>query len=585
MIFFEKLRTFDVVRLACTQETAFHGGQSLGARFAQRLLAPLGRNIRAEKIDFGHVGAATGIRSNAYRAAEAELEWLPGRAWAESLSPVLGLDFWLTARKFFFDEFYLRFEFLEFALRYAEEYPEEAHSLRVVGGLPTKYRELLTCRFKMRRSAGSSPIGLLSLALLPLFVEFFWWRKGTRGVLRLDGRIVCQVDCAKTLEMFSSLFASLPRERIVFVAEQRNAAAFEPGTVHVLCLRDDEAGYLRRVAWPYLWRSLKHLREIGCHGNALFRLFYVLMQGRAETIGGTGNLYCTYEHLITPKWIRNAYLKAGGNQSVFVPMNTYITPLYFHSEIFLNYDVMCAAGRHIEALYRQKHALTDVYLPTGSYDSHRGIVEQRGKAARLGRLREFQGDRMLVTIVSPGICDPTYGHELKLMALARTLSQLPGVCVLVRLKPVPPQPKYANFYEEQTAGCQNLLLTAGEYELFDFLELDCLFVTSISNAAYDLAQAGAQVMFIDYLKDPELIPCWSEVPGVLLNEYEALAKVTDWLHDRNEARHRWAELMARFSAYIGYRHADFESYRSDLLAQLRPYAPRLLGCEPVADAA
>lgn len=573
MRFVEKLSAVDVVRAAVGRAPVFYGWMSLGARLAKRLLAHCGREVPVAKIDFGHVGVATGIRGNAYRAAEAALDRLPGREWAEALMPAIGIDLWLIVRKFFFDEYYLKFEFIEFARRYAQEHPGERHSLRIDPERMDGTGEWLAVDMQVSYARNTTALGLLTALALPLFVEFFYRRKGSRSELRVNDSVVAEVDGSKTLAMFSNLFGGLPADRLVFVCEPRNAGALTAAQVHSLRLGPTGARYLRRVVWTYLRQSLRHAHEIHSYGTRLFRLFYLLMQGRAETIEGSGNLYCTYEHLVTYKAIRNAYLAAGGNRSLFVPLNAHVTPQYFHSEILVNYDVMCAAGPHTETLYRKKRALTRNFPATGSYDSQSLVLDEHSRQERVARLRAFADGRTVLTIVSPGICDPTYGHEQKLMALARTVSTWPGICVLIRLKPVPPEEKYANFYNEQTAGCPNILLTGGEYGLFDFLEASDLVVTSISNAAFDLAQAGAQVMFVDYLQDPDLMLCWSAVPEVLLHPQEAETAIADWVADRNGMRGRWAALMRAFAAQIGYAQTDYPAYLRNFGERINEWLP------------
>jgi hypothetical protein len=192
---------------------------------------------------------------------------------------------------------------------------------------------------------------------------------------------------------------------------------------------------------------------------------------------------------------------------------------------------------------------------------------------RVAALAAFKGDSLAVVILSPGICDPTYTHELKLMALARELAAMPGVKVMLRLKPVEPSPKYADFYRREVEGRADLLITAGEYDLFDFLAVGDLFLTSISNSAFDLAQAGAQVIFIDYQRDPAMLLPWSAVPGVCLDERTALPIVQCWLRDEPEKRERWREKMRHFAEYIAYRHANFDAYRENFLMQIAPFLP------------
>lgn len=579
MRFIEKFGVLDALHCLVSGEPVRFGVKALSARAVDKLAARLGRRVLAEPLTFGHVTYATGIREGAYRAAEQALDRLPGARWASALGETLDVDLWLVVRKFFFDEYYLKFEFLELALRHAEENPGEPPllfaDLADLADLADDAALLprLAARFRLCQRSNTSPIGLATALLLPLFVEFFHRRKGRPGTLSFTDTIVCEVDGPATFEMFSTLFAGFPADRLAYVCEARNAGALADQQVHALRLDATGLAYLRRAVWRYLGASVAHAGEIASYGSRLFRLFYVLMQGRAETVGGSGNLYCTYEHLVTYKAARNAFLERQGSRTLFVPLNAHVTPQFFHSEILTNYTLMCAAGRHTETLYRKKRGLVQHYLPTGSYASHRRGSPVGDWAARVAALAAFKGDELGVVIVSPGICDPTYTHELKLMALAREVAAMPGVKVMLRLKPVAPEPKYADFYRREVAGRDKLLVTAGEYDLFDFLDVGDVFVTSISNAAFDLAQAGALVMFIDYLRDPAMMLPWSAVPEVRLDERTALPTVQRWLRDEPGERERWRETMRRFCEHIAYRHASLDAYRENFLRQIAPFLP------------
>ena len=569
MIFIEKLCFWDVFQLLWRKQGALYAVKSLGARFAEQFLARFGKAVNATKIDFGNVQSAYGIRRQAYQNAEVEMDKLPGKSWANSIDLLLDINFGLILKKYFFDEIYIKFEFLEMALRFAEEHPAERHVMIVAPEFLDAYSQSLANKFDLSLRKNTSFLGLMTLFLLPVFIEYFWSRKGRSDDLRFDNKIICEVDAEKTFIMFSSLFANFPQDRLVYCVEQRNFGALSHHPeIRELGLRQDGVTYLRHVVWRYIYISIINLPEVARFGSRLFRIFYVLMQGKADTVGGTGNVYLTYEHLITTKAVRNEFLRQSGNKTVFVPMNGHVTPQFFHSEILLNYDVMCSAGPHVEKLYKQKRALTTKYLPTGSYDSHRKIVDSAGKELRLSPLKSFNGDALAVTIISPGICDPTYRHELRLMELARQLAELDHVRVSIRLKPVTPEPKYRHFYEEQRGDSARILLTSGEYELFDFLETTDVFITTISNAAFDLVQAGAQVFFLDYLRDPELMLCWAETDGVLVPEEFALESILGWVNDLPGARAHRSVLMQDFSEKISFQFPSFDDYRANFIRLL-----------------
>ena len=130
--------------------------------------------------------------------------------------------------------------------------------------------------------------------------------------------------------------------------------------------------------------------------------------------------------------------------------------------------------------------------------------------------------------------------------------------------------------------CESILLTAGEYELWDFLEVTDLFITSISNSGFDLSLRGGQVMFVDYMKDPELSIVWSRIKEVVLAEHQAFDSARDWIDDSAEgpSRGQLRDHMRKMIAYLGYRFPDFDSYKNNLLSQLHGELgdhPALLG--------
>ncbi len=573
MVFCETLTAGQLLRLVVLQKSAFYGTPSLAARGVIYLLGKLGIKAHARKLDFGDVQIAPNVRRRAYEAAELYLQRIEIQKWAAELSGIFSVDYELIARKFFFDELYLKYEFLELALRCALENPGDRHVMYADWQFLEPYQRQLEAQFDVR-NIWRLPLASLTIMVLPMFLKYFFARNGVIENPVFHNRIVCEVDGEKTYEMFESLFRSCPARE--FVIERRNAGEFSEARrreLHITVLgltKEDYLG-LRAGVYRYIACCLRHYGDVSRYGARLFRIFYTFILGKAETIRGTDNQFVTYEHLVTSKAVRNELLRAARNRSILVPMNAHATPRYYHSEIFVNYDVMCAAGKHTEDLYRKRRAITKEFLPTGSYDNHRRTTWMHGKAERIARLRAFKGDAVAVTIVSPGICDPTYSHELRLMNLARELSKQDGVKVFIRTKPVPLVSKYAEFYETQTAGHDSILLTAFDHELFDFLDVTDLFVTSISNAACDVALCGAQVMFIDYMKDPELFLYWSVINEVVLTEEESLGAIMAWIRDSGCGRSRETlrKNMDKLISYLGYQFPDFEAYRTNLLQQLK----------------
>ncbi|SFN29901.1 hypothetical protein SAMN05660284_01140 [Formivibrio citricus] len=578
MRFYESLGACHVVRLALAGEQAFFCFKSISARLAEKIVGIFGLSVNARKIDFGDLQHATQIRDRAYRMAEQQIIKLDCAEWTELVGDRLGIDFSLLFRKYIFDWLYVKFEFYEIILQYANENPNVHCAIRLHKEFAAGYISSLKQVCSVTEKKEGKIIGFLSILLLPTFLYRYWKQCGSSEVDFCVGQLVCEVEDYKTAEMFSAIFHGFPN--VCYVVDYSKSAGLPHDVRERMNVRDlklDRPGYeyLRRAAWHYIAICLANIVQVWPHGARLFRVFYMLMRARAEAVAGNGNVFCVYEHQTTEKAARNEFIRQQGGRSVFVPLNAHVTPQFFHSEIFINYDVMCAAGPHTAELYTGKRALTKHFPGTGSFDAHRILADSPERAQRIARLKQFKGDAMLITVISPGICDPTYSHEIRLMQLACKLSCQPGVKVAVRLKPVPPERKYSDFYADITKGYDQLLLTGSEHDLFDFLDMTDLFVTSISNAACDVLLRGAQVMFIDYLKDPDFFLWWRMAGESLLTEECAFDRIMAWVNDGGDGpvRAQLRQDMKKVSSFIGWKYPDFEAYRANLLNQLAQLLP------------
>src|SRR5207244_1635026 len=118
MIYYEKFRLAHLLSLLLIKKRAFYCSKSIAARYIEGLLEKLNIKADARKVDFGDVETASNIRRTAYEEAELYLDRINGKQWAGELSNLLSIDFELIAKKFFFDELYIKYEFIELALRY-----------------------------------------------------------------------------------------------------------------------------------------------------------------------------------------------------------------------------------------------------------------------------------------------------------------------------------------------------------------------------------------------------------------------------------------------------------------------------------
>lgn len=590
MILHEKLGLPQLLRLKMTGARAFYCHKSIMVRLFEKF--GLSANVR--KIDFGDVQVATHIRRNAYVSAEKMVGRTEMGVWTANVSRTLKVNFDLIAKRFLHEELYEKYQFIELALRYVGEHPDEQHAISVERSFLEPYEERLRLHPEVRIRRSSRWMGLPMLFAAPLLVRFLWKKDGIAGSKLFDGQVVCEIDGEEMYAMFSDIFEPISDKH--FVIEKRRAGVFDAERlarlgITVLGLSKDDYDGLRVAAWSYIAHSLRHYADIPFDGASLINLLYSIIMGRSETIGGARNAFITYEHLVLAKLVRNEFLKMGGNKSIFISKNSGVTPRYY-PEIFLNYDIVCATGQQDEETYRLRRATAGAFLRVDSYDRHRRLVVAGGECPRIARLKAFKGGSAAITILLPGICDATYNLEVKVLQLAQSISRHRDVKVFIRTKPVPPIPKYATFYATHTSGNDSLLLTASEYTLADFLGVTDLFVTTTSNSGFDMALSGGQVMFMDYMKDPDFSLAWSTVSEVVVAEEDALGVVLDWLDSppQGPARERLATAMDRLTRFLGNQFPDFAAYQANLLSGLQrelhghpafaalPKAPRPLAC-------
>lgn len=567
IVFCEKLCVRDLVYYGITGKSIFYGSLSSLSRIALPILNTYGLCSTIIKLELGHVRSILGVRRSAFRKAEQCIDALDCKEWSDRLASDFGFDFSLLVQKYFFEKFYISFHFIELALRYVDEKPDNNYVILISSREAKKYYgKMLKSLFVVHyRPVFNFPRLLTSILIIPLVALVFSYLKRTRDNLSFDNKIICEVDGKITLEMFRNLFSNIPPQHLVFVTERRRLVDFDSFEhLYILGITNRGKREIIWAAWLFSFRALCHIRKVYQINSDLIWIYYIYICGRAGTIYGQGNIYCTFEHLVTVKAVRNELLRSSGNLSIFVPMNSYVTNQYFHSEFMLNYDVVLSPGRHFEDLYPNKRAKTQTYLSTGSYASHRMLMRDNGWPDRNAALVDFKKNDILILITSPGICQPTLNIELELMALLRRLSQIHDVKIILRLKPVEPLPIFKDFYHKQLNGIEGIMVTADEYDLFDFVGVADLVVTSISTSGYDLAQCGITTMFIDYFddaRDTEYLPNWLRDEGFPMSPNVALDTIIAWINNLDGSRLVWKKRMKNFVNYFAYRHPSFEEYR------------------------
>jgi hypothetical protein len=575
MIFYEELGLLDLVVSIASRRKAFYLKKTLLARLGEAVFARINnRRIPLSKLEIGHLDCATHLRRGAYEAAGNSLARLNIDTWAQRVSRRLGINFSLLVSKYFFEEIYAKYEFIAFATRYAEEHPDELHLIKLSPQFAGAHQRQLgsNAQISIRQTAESLRF-LMGLIVIPLLLTFHWTKSGTKATLRFQRALVCLIDGDETLEMFEAL---CPRHGdIHYVIEAANAKYLsrQPTSergISVLGLTGERMDFFRKFCVAYILIALKEFKTISPFGFHPFRIFHILLQGASMTPHGEGNTFLTFEHLTLPRAVRNEFMKSQGCRSVFVTKNTYVTYQCFAAERQINYDVVCCSGQHMEDAYRRRSAMTEVFLPTGSYDSHAVSGMPESRRGNMEALKSKIGDTTVIVILATGICDATYSNEERLMKFAVALSQVPNARIVVRLKPVEPPAQYADFYHDILAAGKDIIVTGREFELLELTSLADLFVTAISTSACDLAVRGGKVFFVDFMKTPDLYLPWEKFPDMVLSEDTAFKYIESWVLDSENGpiRSRHAEVMKDLRDFLAYRFDGFGEYKRNLLENL-----------------
>jgi hypothetical protein len=574
----ERLTLSCLLRAFFLRRQTYYLVPSVPVRVVLRVLARLGLAVPISLLTLGQIETATGIRRAAYEEAESQIENIYGADWIAEVGKFLGINFGLIVRKFFFDELYRKYEFYKTARQHAVENSSSKRIMYLDDKFACEYPESLANQFEVRRLRHIPGDGLFMLMILPIFLLYYALHNRAEGNKCFQGGLVFQIDGEKLYEMFQTLFGEfsgtyyvMERWSALEPANLKDAEWRKEAQISTLGISKSDFRYLRKALVSYVGSCLKHFRVIRRYRTRLFGIFYLIMRGRAEAINGSGNWLITYEHPVTLKAIRNELLRSDGNRSVYIVMNAGDSPTYWAEEIFVNYDIMCVGGSRSAELYRKKYAMCSVIPPVGSYDAQRGPKRLTGRAERISRLKAFKGNSVAISIMSPGLCGMTESHEKKLMALAKTLAGQSGVKVFVRQKPTELAAKYGDFYTDFFKGCEGVMLTKGEYELWDFLDVSDLVISSISYSACDLAVGGAQVMYVDFHGDPELIWGWTNVPEIVIRPEDALDRILEWVKDVDSGpvRQRHAQFVSKFVNGIDFQHSDISAYKKNLLSVLK----------------
>lgn len=576
--FRETLTLGDYLVARIRREQTFYHAESLSMRVARRLLRlPTGSLV--DRIYYGDIKHSTGIRKRAYQRGLDTIVTHP--LPLERLSPGFTADMDLLASKFMLDDLFSRFEFQAMAMQFAHENP--LHDVRLVADIdlfPALEPAVTNMPVRGRRKLQWLHY-IMGVLIAPLYLWHLMRKhKANDEAATVSNEILCEVDSMTIVDMFCELLQ--PEYTPVFFISPHYLQHFGPFEASRLGLLTHSVGPTKRTRLLLLLRNwlrlaLSEAPALARGGVLFFDFLKSLAQGILITPVATDCTYLTFEHMSTVKAVRNELLRATGNTSVFVPFNTYAIDHFFTPEYRYNYDVLCSPCALLEQAYRLQQAATRVILRTGAYSPHRKVVQDSAASQRHASLAEFKDDCVAVTILSAGVLPGNVSAELQLKTLATELASRQGVKVFIRQKPVQPEPRFADFYEDIKAN-PDIKLTHAEYKLFDFLQVTDIFVTSNSSSAVDLCGAGGDFFAVDFWHDRDLYLWQTAVDDVFIAPETAADAIMAWVKDTppgTRARHH--ERMDTLRRLITYEAGSFEDYRHRVHAQLDPWltAPRL----------
>ncbi len=550
-----------------------------GAKLLDLLLKRIGAGRSTLPREFGwgdteFVGHAVRDASHHAKGALPHLEWL----WRGfSNSPLLAgqINVAFLLKKYVLVEvLYRKYFFYELLLQYLKEHPKERIVLvadrRFADPYAERFATLILCVHWRKTMPWLA--SLFALITLPLLMPIYWRRKVEPCADTSVKGLVCDVENERMVEGYLCLLQPDITPTFVVAPEYRpsvSAASFSEVRLVQLGLSSNAYRELKLLFSAYGSIAARNFFAVSVLGGHLLRFASKLVHGRIRAPSGDDYCLLACEHHDLTKTIRNEFIRKQGGRSLLFPYSSLYVLRFYADEFFENYDYVFSPGRHYDDTLEENEATCAKVFPVGTFAIHKHGMKNTNEfpEQKLYDLKEFVGNDRVVTILCPGVCKPTYPSEVKLMQLAQALGELDGVKVIVRQKPFVPEPKYDGFYESFVRGKPSILLTGMEYELFDFLPITDLFVTTYSTSACELAVCGANVLFVDCLEQDDRFIFWrSEVIGSLLVHHsvaaERIVQILEIIDD-DAAEYRCD--MANFSEYIGYQHGDYGRFRENLL--------------------
>lgn len=584
MIFSEKIGLFKFVIFLIQKKEIFYYQKTYGTLILEKIFNRLSifhkQIIKIKKMEWGDTIYMTDALKNASLNAKLYCDYYMNNNSKifKNSDRIFNIDFLLIFRKYIMAHlFYRKYFFYELSMQYTREHPEENHYFYIHNNHSWNYKKKMDAYGKVSFIKGNPIAGYIASILSMFILSTLYCRSNTKkDSINYDDKVICFVSSLKEYECYKDLFGT--GANVIYVTRNIYLQYFpeeqlSESAIQLLGLNKTSLAELRRETKKYINFMLNNFRNLYIFGFDIALLYYKIILARSIAPYGKRNVFLTFEHHDLIKTIRNEFIKSEGSRTVFFSYLPGIALRYFPEEYFPNYDYVCSSGRYLEDQFMENESTEKYFLRVGCYTTHKGVVNKEGYSTRLGELKLFKENYITITILSPGICKPTYHSEVRLMELVQKLSTYPGIRIFIRKKPFVPEPEYADFYESYIAGSHSVRLTGDEFELFDFLPVTDLFITSYSTSACELAMQGGNIFFIDFMKQPDRFLFWDTkiCNGILLSSEESYKRIIDWINDEENGLIRTShrKAMNRFREYMEYNYPDYKTYKDNLIDQLK----------------
>ena len=529
---------------------------------------------KIKKFEWGDTTSLDFSLQNASSNSYDYVEWYLNKKYdyLDSITKKIKINYRLIVKKFFFSELvYKKYFFYELVLIYTYENPKNSYTYLYERKHAGSYRSkffLSNYIFRNKYNLLKFIVNLFNLILLIIYYRL----KVTKNNI-YNNKLLCFIGTKTELKAYKNILNEFDP---IFITDQKPISLFKDSLSDKVIDSKIENIGLSYVNWIKIKTIIINIFKTGFIKNwtlyfdlenYFLTFFNQLFAARMLAPEGRNNTFIVFEHHDFIKTVRNEFLSADGNYSIFFSLLSGHALRKYPPEYFENYTCLISSGRMLEDIFRENMSSTIRIYRVGSYFAKYPKVEFLNSKIKRKLVNSLAGN-VVITFLTPGICKPTYESEIQLLSLAKHVSNIPKVKVLIRPKIIN-DPVYWNFYKNQVHGYKNVILTGAEYELLEFLDFSDLFVTSYSTSSCDVALKGAPIFFVDYLNQKDRFIFFDinkNFRYLQLSKDEACDKIKSWiqnyLNNINNSEHNM--LMQEFVEYLEHGQNDFFEYKKNI---------------------